>query len=154
LSLRHCRNEANNSLAQNVAYERIRTYEVVDQLKPEKEFLLTFTEEPNEDDDEENMFGDEEPAKKKRKGAYYKDITMLTTLRKTRARRSGEQEGRADMWDKVRVAFREAYGEENDDRDSRAKVVTDPLWTDEQLNNPAPLAGAERGAQDYSDEDE
>jgi len=103
------------------------------QAQPQKEILLTFVEETKEDEDEDDMFGDEEPAKKKRKGVYFKDITMRTQLRKTRAKRSGEIDARADTWDKARLAFREPYGEEAEERETRAKAVNDPSWVDEQL---------------------
>lgn len=119
----------------NVGYERIRTYEVVMQAQPQKEVLLTFVEEKKDGEDEEDMFGDEEPAKKKRKGVYYKDITMRTQLRKTRAKRSGEMDARSDMWDKLRVAFRDPESEETEDRDARGKPVNDPRWTKDQLRD-------------------
>lgn len=120
------------------------------QAQPQKELLLTFHEEEDEDED---MFGgdddDEAPARKKRKGVYFKDITMRTQLRKTRAKGRGEVEARADLWDKVRVAFREPYAEEMDERAERARGVTEPAWTREQLDT---LRGeTTQGAHDEDD---
>lgn len=120
------------------------------QAQPRKELLLTFHEEEDEDED---MFGgdddDEAPARKKRKGVYFKDITMRTQLSKTRAKGRGEVEARADLWDKVRVAFREPYAEEVDERAERARGVTEPAWTREQLDT---LRGeTTQGAHDEDD---
>ena len=53
---------------QYALYDRIRTYEVVSQDLPKKEVLLTIDERPS----------------KRARGAYYKDINMRTSLRKTR----------------------------------------------------------------------
>ena len=58
--------------AQDARFQQIRTYEVVSQVQPEKEILLTLVE----DGGEESSAG---------KAAYYKDVGMRTLLRKTRA---------------------------------------------------------------------
>lgn len=143
---------------QNVTYERIRTYEVVMQAQPQKEILLTFVEDPAAaDEEEEDMFGDEAPVSKKRKGVYFKDITMRTQLRKVRAKRAGEADTRADMWDKARVAFRVPYADEREERDLRAKAHADSHWAKEQLgtarteNENAAASGGEDAP--YDDDD-
>lgn len=115
----------------NVAYERIRTYEVVSQMAPEKEFLLTFSEEVVEDENaEDDMFGDDEHKTKKRKGAFFKTISMRSQLRKTRLKT------RQDIaWDKVRLGFREPGDDEVEDREKLAKSVTDSAWVEEQMGD-------------------
>jgi hypothetical protein len=60
---------------ENALYDRIRTYEVVAQSKPSKEILVSFSE-----------ASDGETPSKRRKGVSYKEITMRTLLRKTRAK--------------------------------------------------------------------
>lgn len=93
------------------------------------------------------MFGDDDEdahAKKKRKGVYFKDITFRSQLRKTRAKGRGEEEARADLWDKVRVAFRDPYDEEAGDRAKRAKGVTESTWTADQLEEMRRQAAGEK----------
>jgi len=108
----------------NVHYNRIRTYEVVTQAQePPKELLISFCE-----DDE-----GEGPARKKRKGAFVKELFMRTLLRKTRAKRRGEVETRGDQWDRLRVGFRVANQDEQDERSSVQEQVTDPTWANEAL---------------------
>ncbi len=114
----------------NVTYERIRTYEVVSQMVPDREFLLTISEEAVEDEnDEEDMFGDDEPKRKKQKGAFYKPISMRSQLRKTL------QKTRSDTpWDKVRLGFREPATTEVEEREKMARSVTDSAWVEDQTD--------------------
>ncbi|BEJ16286.1 hypothetical protein CspHIS471_0508910 [Cutaneotrichosporon sp. HIS471] len=114
----------------NVTYERIRTYEVVSQMVPDREFLLTISEEAVEDDnEEEDMFGDDEPKPKKRKGAFYKPISMRSQLRKTL------QKTRTDTpWDKVRLGFREPAATEIEEREKMARSVNDSTWVEDQTD--------------------
>ncbi|KAK1927244.1 RNA polymerase II-associated [Papiliotrema laurentii] len=91
-------------------YDRIRTYEVVSQDLPKKEVLLTIDERPS----------------KRARGAYYKDINMRTSLRKTRV--NGQE-----SWDKTRVGFRDAFEDEMDVRRKAAVKVSEPGWVNEQL---------------------
>lgn len=115
----------------NVTYERIRTYEVVSQMQPDKEFLLTLSEEVAEDENEEDdMFGDDEHKPKKRKGAFFKPISIRSQLRKTRATTRTDT-----AWDKIRVGFREPAEEEAEDRANEARSVTDSAWVEDQLGD-------------------
>ncbi|GMK55486.1 hypothetical protein CspeluHIS016_0205420 [Cutaneotrichosporon spelunceum] len=119
-----------DELFPNVTYERIRTYEVVSQMVPEREFLITISEEAIEDEnEEEDMFGDDEPKRKKRKGAFYKPISMRSQLRKTL------QKTRSDTpWDKVRLGYREPAETEIEEREKMARSVTDSTWVQDQTD--------------------
>ncbi|CAK9781068.1 Paf1-domain-containing protein [Cutaneotrichosporon oleaginosum] len=119
-----------DELFPNVTYERIRTYEVVSQMVPDREFLLTISEEAvAKEDEEEDMFGEEEPKRKKRKGAYYKPISMRSQLRKT------VQKVRSDTpWDKVRFGFREPAATEIEEREKMARSVSDSAWVEDQTD--------------------
>lgn len=114
----------------NVTYERIRTYEVVSRMVPDREFLLTISEEAVEDEnEEEDMFGEDEPKRKKHKGAFYQRISMRSQLRKTL------QKTRSDTpWDKVRVGFREPAAAEVEEREKLARPVTDSAWVEDQTD--------------------
>lgn len=131
--------------AQNVHYERIRTYEMASvQDANDKEILLSIIEgDANED-------GDARPTKK-RKGAYITPIDSKVLLRKMRAKvsqsclakipamavadymqRRGEEETREDIWDRVRLACRErGEGELEFARQGKASLV-DTNWISEQ----------------------
>lgn len=78
------------------------------------------------------MFGDEH-AQKKRKGVYFKEIMMRSQLRKTRAQRRGDVNQRADVWDKVRVAFRQPDEAEVSTRETAGKSVREQGWVEDQL---------------------
>jgi len=113
-----------------VHYDRIRTYEVVAQSQPSKEVLLTLRGE------EKDGGGSDTPdriAKKRRGGAYFKEIGMRTLLRKTRAKRWGEEEARSDNWDKTRIGYRLPDHDEQEMRKAAAAQITDPLWISEQM---------------------
>ncbi|ODO06789.1 hypothetical protein I350_04148 [Cryptococcus amylolentus CBS 6273] len=105
----------------NTHYDRIRTYEVVSTVVPEKEVLVSFQEEESQHVDE----NDERPAKK-RKGVYYKEINFKTLLRKTRSKAN-------DRWDKGRIGFRKPNETDAELRRKGRSRVADPGWANEQL---------------------
>ncbi|KAK4688807.1 RNA polymerase II-associated factor 1, partial [Tremellales sp. Uapishka_1] len=122
-----------NEMLPNVMYDYIRTYEVVSQARPSKEILLSFIEEEPEDD---------EPARKKRKGVYFKEISMRTLLKKTRAQ--GEDDERKDIWSNPRIGYRIPDEEEVEHRMRSNGQVSDPLWVDQEMRR---LQGGENFAE-------
>jgi hypothetical protein len=99
-------------------------------MVPDREFLLTISEEAVEGENgEEDMFGDDEPKRKKQKGAFSKPISMRSQLRKTL------QKTRSDTpWDKVRLGFREPATTEVEEREKMARSVTDSAWVEDQTD--------------------
>ncbi|WVQ74973.1 hypothetical protein IAR50_004581 [Cryptococcus sp. DSM 104548] len=111
----------------NTHYDRIRTYEVVSTVVPEKEVLVSFQEDVGDVD------GDDLRPAKKRKGVYYKEINFKTLLRKTRSKRREDLDNQDDRWDKGRIGFRKPNETDAELRRKGRSQVTDPGWANEQL---------------------
>ncbi|EIW68189.1 hypothetical protein TREMEDRAFT_32136, partial [Tremella mesenterica DSM 1558] len=101
-------------------YERIRLYDVVSQVAPHKEILVTFHE--GEEDDENG---------KKRKGVLYNNIVMRSTVRK-KIKRTDEPES-GEHWNRANIIFRQPKESEMEFHAEASEVIVDPHWANGEL---------------------